>query len=34
MKNPLDSILGTIISGLVLTLILFVVARNFLIAVG
>ncbi len=34
MKNPLDSIIGTIVSGLVLTLILFVVARNFLIAVG
>jgi len=34
MKNPLDSITGTIVSGLVLTLILFVVARNFLIAVG
>lgn len=34
MKNPLDSIIGTIVSGLVLTLILFVVARNFLITVG
>lgn len=27
MKNPLDSITGTIISGLVLTLILFYVAQ-------
>lgn len=32
MKNPLDSILGTIISGLVLTIVLFWFARNFLIA--
>jgi hypothetical protein len=31
MKNPLDSILGTIISGLVLTVVLFFFARNFLI---
>jgi len=31
MKNPLDSILGTIVSGLVLTVILVVVARNFLL---
>ncbi len=31
MKNPLDSILGTIISGLVLTLILLVFAHNFLL---
>ncbi len=30
MKNPLDSIVGTIISGFVLTLILYVFARNFL----
>ena len=30
MKNPLDSILGTIISGLVLTVILFYFAKNFL----
>ncbi len=30
MKNPLDSILGTIISGLVLTVILYVFARAFL----
>ena len=30
MKNPLDSILGTIISGLVLTAILYVFVRNFL----
>jgi hypothetical protein len=30
MKNPLDSIWGTIISGLVLTAILYFVVRNFL----
>lgn len=30
MKNPLDSILGTIISGIVLTIILFYFAKNFL----
>lgn len=30
MKNPLDSILGTIISGLVLTAILYVIVANFL----
>jgi hypothetical protein len=30
MKNPLDSIGGTIISGLVLTAILYFVVRNFL----
>ena len=32
MQNPLDSIWGTIISGLVLTAILFYFARNFLVA--
>lgn len=32
MKNPLDSITGTIIAGVVLTIILVVFARNFLIA--
>jgi len=31
MKNPLDSIWGTIISGLVLTVILFVFVANFLV---
>jgi hypothetical protein len=30
MKNPLDSIWGTIISGFVLTLVLYVFARAFL----
>jgi len=30
MKNPLDSISGTIVSGLVLTVILYVFAINFL----
>jgi hypothetical protein len=34
MKNPLDSIWGTIISGLVLTVILYFFARNFLVAAG
>jgi len=33
MKNPLDSIWGTIISGLILTLILYYVARHFLMTV-
>jgi hypothetical protein len=32
MKMPLDSIWGTIISGLVLTVILYVFAVNFLVA--
>ncbi len=31
MKNPLDSITGTIISGLILTVILYFFARNFLL---
>ncbi len=31
MKNPLDSIWGTIISGLVLTVILYFFAANFLL---
>jgi hypothetical protein len=30
MKNPLDSIWGTIISGLVLTFVLYIFARAFL----
>jgi hypothetical protein len=30
MKNPLDSIWGTIISGLVLTVILYATVKNFL----
>jgi len=34
MKNPLDSITGTIVSGLILTVILYYVVRNFLIAAG
>lgn len=33
MKNPLDSILGTIISGFVLTAILYVFVVNFLLKV-
>lgn len=31
MKNPLDSIIGTIVSGLILTVILYYVVRNFLL---
>jgi len=31
MKNPLDSIVGTIISGFVLTAILYVFIVNFLV---
>lgn len=34
MKNPLDSITGTIVSGLVLTLVLYFVVKNFLVAAG
>jgi hypothetical protein len=30
MKNPLDSLWGTVISGLVLTVVLYVFANNFL----
>lgn len=30
MKNPLDSLWGTIISGLVLLVILYVISGNFL----
>lgn len=32
MKNPLDSISGTIIAGLVLTLVLYLVVKNVLLA--
>jgi hypothetical protein len=31
MKNPLDSIGGTIIAGLVLTLVLFLIVKNVLL---
>ncbi len=31
MKNPLDSITGAIASGLVLTVVLYVLAANFLV---
>lgn len=31
MKNPLDSLWGTVISGLVLTLVLYVFIKNFLV---
>lgn len=30
MKNPLDSLMGTVISGLILTAVLYVVVKNFL----
>jgi hypothetical protein len=30
MKNPLDSIWGTVISGLILTAILYAAVKNFL----
>lgn len=32
MKNPLDSIIGTIISGVILTVLLYVFANNFLLS--
>ncbi len=32
MKNPLDSITGTIVAGLALTIILYLFASTFLIA--
>lgn len=32
MKNPLDSISGTIVLGLVLTLVLYLIVKNVLIA--
>lgn len=31
MKNPLDSLWGTVISGLILTAVLYVVVKNFLL---
>jgi hypothetical protein len=30
MKNPLDSLWGTVISGLILTVVLYVFVKNFL----
>ncbi len=32
MKNPLDSILGTIISGLVMTFVLYLFVKHFVLA--
>lgn len=32
MKNPLDSIAGTIVSGLVLTVVLYFFLKNFILA--
>lgn len=34
MKNPLDSLWGTVISGLVLTLVLYMIVKNVLISTG
>jgi hypothetical protein len=34
MKNPLDSIAGTIISGVILTIVLYVFLKNFILAGG
>lgn len=34
MKNPLDSLWGTIISGLILTLVLYYFVKNFLLVGG
>ncbi len=34
MKNPLDSVTGTIVSGFVLTVILYLLAANFLVVAG
>lgn len=31
MKNPLDSLWGTIISGVILTIVLYVFVRHFLL---
>jgi hypothetical protein len=32
MKNPLESVTGTIVSGLILTLVLFLFLKNFILA--
>jgi len=32
MKNPLESVTGSIISGLILTLVLFFFLKNFIVA--
>lgn len=34
MKNPLDSLCGTIVSGLILTAVLYVFVQNFLLGIG
>lgn len=34
MKNPLDSLWGTIISGLILTVVLYYFIKNFLLVGG
>ena len=32
MKNPLDSIVGTIVAGLILTVALYLFVKNFILA--
>ncbi len=34
MKNPLDSVTGTIVSGFILTVILYLIATKFLVVAG
>lgn len=34
MKNPLESVVGTIVSGLILTVILVVFLKNFMVVGG
>lgn len=31
MKNPLDSIVGTVVSGVVITLVLYIFVKGFLV---
>ncbi len=34
MKNPLESVVGTIVSGLILTVVLVVFLKNFMVVGG
>lgn len=34
MKNPLESVIGTIVSGLILTVVLVVFLKNFMVVGG
>lgn len=34
MKNPLDSLWGTVIAGVILTIVLYYFVRNFLLVAG